>query len=435
MTTVAFATLGCKVNQVETEQIKEDFYRRGYEEVPFDAVADIYVINTCTVTHVSDKKSRAVIRRAVRTNPAAFVVVTGCMAQTDGDEVAQIEGVDLIVGNGPKEDVAALTEENLRCRVPEPKRVQPEITIAMKPRRILYENHHARTRAFVKIQDGCQSFCSYCIVPYSRGPMRSKLPEDVVEEIRQLLRLGYREIVLNGIHVGYYGAELEGWNLLRLVQTILAEVPGDYRLRLGSIEAIGFPLQLAEMAAQDSRLCPHYHIPLQSGSTRILKEMNRRYPRERYREIIREIDGKNPFTAFTTDVMVGFPGETDQDFEDTRALIEELPFIDLHVFKYSRRPGTPAAARPDQVPEEVKQARSNVLLALAKEKKQAFLQRLQGQTMRVLVERRIAEKTWLGLTDTYAEVKIISERELQGQFVQVHFTGTEAAMLTGDVVP
>lgn len=433
MTTVAFATLGCKVNQVETEQIKEDFYRRGYQEVDFQEKADVYVINTCTVTHVSDRKSRAVIRRAIRTNPEAFVVVTGCMAQADAKDTAAIEGIGLLVGNGIKQDVAALTEKAMGKRAEGLKIEHPEITIDMKPRRILYRAHHQRTRAFIKVQDGCESFCSYCIVPYSRGPMRSKLPEDVLEEIRQLLRLGYREIVLTGIHVGYYGAELPGWNLLRLLQTILAEIPGDYRLRLGSIEVLGFPLELAELAAEDARLCPHYHIPLQSGSDKVLKEMNRRYGRDTFREIVEKIAEKSELTAFTSDVMVGFPGETDADFEDTRSLLAELPFVDLHVFKYSQRPGTPAAARKDQVSEDVRQARSNVLLQLAEEKKHAFLEKCIGRTLRVLAERRIGENLWLGLTDHYAEVQLESDAEIQGQFVQVQMLARKDGMLLGKI--
>ena len=434
MPTVAFATLGCKVNQVETEQIKEDFYRHGYQEVGFQEAADVYVINTCTVTHVSDRKSRAVIRRAARKNPDAFIVVTGCLAQTDAEEVAEIEGVNLIVGSGPKQDVAALTEERIKKNGTALQVVRPRVTIDMKPRRILYQEHHQRTRAFVKVQDGCQSFCSYCIVPYSRGPMRSKLPEDVLEEIRQLLRLGYHEIVLTGIHVGYYGSELPGWNLLRLVRTILDEIPGEYRLRLGSIEAVGFPVELAALSKQDDRLCSHFHIPLQSGSSAVLKQMNRRYSREKFYEIIQAVDKAAPSAAFTTDIMVGFPGETEEDFQQSYDLIHELPFFDLHVFKYSKRPGTPAAARADQIPEDVKHERSSRLLALAEEKKDAFMKRFQGKIMRVLAERQIDENLWLGLTDEYVEVKMYSEKNIHGQFLQVKLGEIQNHVFWGEIV-
>ncbi len=419
MPTVAFATLGCKVNQVETEQIKEDFLQRGYQEVGFQEAPDVYVINTCTVTHVSDRKSRAMIRRAARNNPQACIVVTGCLAQTDAEELAAMEGVDLVVGNGVKQNVAALTEAYIENPSTALNVICPPITPDMKPQRILYQAHHRRTRAFVKIQDGCESFCTYCIVPYSRGPMRSKLPQAVVEEIRQLRHLGYREIVLTGTHVGYYGRELPGWDLLRLVQTILREIPGDYRLRLGSIEALGFPIELARLAAQDERLCCHFHIPLQSGSDAILRQMNRRYTREEFRKVIEIIDRMAPLTAFTSDVMVGFPGETDADFRETQTLLQELPFSDLHVFKYSKRPGTPAASRQDQIPEAVKQERSSILLNLAREKKQQFLQRCQQRPLRMLIERRIGENRWLGLTDQYIEAQIHLDKNVQGEFLSV----------------
>lgn len=295
----------------------------------------------------------------------------------------------------------------------------------MKPRRILYSFHHARTRAFLKIQDGCESFCSYCIVPYARGPMRSKLPDDVLKEIRQLLKLGYREIVLNGIHVGYYGSDLPGWDLLRLIKTILDEIPGEYRLRLGSIESVGFPMELAEIAAKDNRICCHFHIPLQSGSSKVLKEMNRRYSRDEFRKIVKEIVSIAPNTCFTTDIMVGFPGETDLDYQDSEDLIAELPFGDLHVFPYSRRSGTPAAKRLDQVDDMTKQLRSHALLRLAKNKKRDFINSMQGKTLRMLIEREIAPNIWAGLTDEYIEVCLRLNENKQGEFVNVCLKGIE----------
>lgn len=431
MKKIAFYTLGCKVNQVETEQLKEAFLHRGYEIVDFTDEADVYLINTCTVTHVSDRKSRAIIRRAAR-HPHALVAVTGCMAQIAAKELAGIEGIDLIVSNLDKENIADIIEEL------DPEQEKPVIIERLsdkdrKLRPVLYSRLHERTRAFVKIQDGCESGCSYCIVPRARGPVRSKLPENVLQEIEQLLNLGYREIVLTGIHTGFYGKDLDNWDLLRLLDKILAEVGGDYRLRLSSLEPLEVSRELINLIASNSRMCRHFHIPLQSGSNRILKEMNRRYSRENYHDLLQGIAARIPGVALTTDVMVGFPGEDEKDFKDTYDLINSLPFMDLHVFPYSKRPGTRAASMTPQVSPREKQTRSQKLLHLAQQKHKDFITGQIGQELTLLVEKQTGEQEYTGLSDNYIEVSFQSPHDLRGELVQVRVEGINVGRVEGSL--
>lgn len=431
MKKIAFYTLGCKVNQVETEQLKEEFIHRGYEIVDFTDEADVYLINTCTVTHVSDRKSRAIIRRAAR-HPHALVAVTGCMAQVAAKELAGIEGVDLIVSNLDKENIADIIEE-LDGEQPKPVIIEHLPDKDRKLRPVLYSRQHKRTRAFVKIQDGCESGCSYCIVPRARGCVRSKLSEHVLQEIEQLLSLGYREIVLTGIHTGFYGKDLDNWDLFRLLDKILAEIRGDYRLRLSSLEPLEVSHELIDIIAGNPRMCRHFHIPLQSGSNRILKEMNRRYSREYYHDLLQRIAARIPGVAFTTDVMVGFPGEDEKDFQDTYNLIDSLPFMDLHVFPYSRRPGTKAASMTPQVPPREKQARSQKLLDLAQRKHDDFITSHIGQELTLLVEKQTGERDYFGLSDNYIEISFQSPYDLCGELIQVRVEGINAGRVEGSL--
>jgi MiaB-like tRNA modifying enzyme len=416
---IAFHTLGCKVNQVETEQMIEEFTGRGYQIVDFGDPADVYVINTCTVTHISDRKSRAMLRRAYRANPAALVVATGCAAQVDAEHLAQIEGIGLVIGNQHKEYLADIVDGYVQNREAGQKKiwVDPICPTALRP--ILYTRTHERTRAFVKIQDGCQSFCSYCIVPLARGPVRSKAPADVMAEIEHLLELGYREIVLTGIHTGFYGIDLSGWNITRLLENIMARNAGDFRIRLSSIEPLELNKELIALIASERRICRHFHIPLQSGSDRILQSMRRRYDREYYRQLVNHIAELIPGSAFTADVMVGYPTETESDFQNTYDLINDLPFYDLHVFKYSRREGTSAAAMIPQIDADTKQRRSEALLELGRNKKYHFLQSLLGKELKVLVERPISDGLYSGLSDNYVDVHFKAPQSLVGQFVNI----------------
>lgn len=433
MSRIAFHTLGCKVNQVETEGLIEDFISRGYELVDFEDKADIYVINSCTVTHVSDRKSRAMIRRAVRCNPDALVVATGCVAQVDAEQLAAIEGVNLVVGNRDKENLAAVIEDYLlRGHSGREIRVS-SISRENKPKEILYSYHHQRTRAFVKIQDGCQSFCSYCIVPMARGPVRSKAPEIVLHEIGQLVQLGYKEIVLTGIHTGFYGTDIPDWDLTRLTAAVLDQIKGQYRIRLSSIEPLELDEKLLTILAADRRMCRHLHIPLQSGSNEVLKAMGRRYDRDYYKQLVNEAAARIPGLAFTADVMVGFPGETDRDFQDTYDLIAELPLSDLHVFKYSIRKGTRAAQMYPQVPEQEKNQRSEKLLDLARKKKLEFAKKFIGQRFNLLVEEKSGKDKYIGLTDNYLEVVVQSDQELCGQSVEVEIVSADPKIIIGNI--
>jgi len=418
---IAFHTLGCKVNQVETEHMIEEFTGRGYQVVEFGDPADVYIINTCTVTHISDRKSRAMIRRAVRANPEALVVATGCVAQVSADQLSQIEGIGLVIGNQDKDHIVDIVNNSLIKRETDKKLwVEPICQSGLRP--ILYSQSHQRTRAFVKVQDGCQSFCSYCIVPFARGPVRSKAPADVMAEIAQLLRLGYREIVLTGIHTGLYGVDIPGWNITRLVENILASNTGNYRIRLSSIEPLELNKELLAVIAGNKHICRHFHIPLQSGSDRILESMRRRYNREYYRELVLKTNALIPGSAFTADVMVGYPTETGADFQYTYDLINDLPFYDLHVFKYSQRAGTSAALLVPQVEAAEKQSRSEALLELGKKKKAQFLQDFIGKELTVLVERKLSDGTYTGISDNYIEVHFSSPDDLIGEFVKITLT-------------
>lgn len=424
MRKAAFYTLGCKVNQVDTEQIKEAFMKQGYQIVDFNDAADIYVINTCTVTHVSDRKSRAVIRRATRRNPLAEIVVTGCLAQVNPDQIKAIPGVSLVVDNQDKERIPELVGGVISQSA-------HQALTPLKP--VLFTSRHERTRAFIKIQDGCHSYCTYCIVPYTRGAVRSKNPQHVQSELKRLVDLGYREIVLTGIHTGLYGYDLKNTNLTELLCQLLAEVDGDYRIRLSSIEPLEISPQLLDLVQQEPRICRHFHIPLQSGSDPILKAMNRRYDRQYYRDLILSIARRIPGVGITADVMVGFPGESEQDFQATYDLLAELPVSDLHVFKYSRREGTPAALMSGQIDETVKQERSQVLLQLAQNKHLQKLQDCCHQVLRVLVEQRIEERTYTGLSDNYIEVQLESSEDLRGRFVWARIVGQEKGLAIGCV--
>ncbi|NLB88594.1 MAG: tRNA (N(6)-L-threonylcarbamoyladenosine(37)-C(2))-methylthiotransferase MtaB [Syntrophomonadaceae bacterium] len=424
MPKVAFHTLGCKVNQIETEQIKEEFIASGYEIVDFNDEADVYIINTCTVTHVSDRKSRSIIRRAARKNPSAIVAAIGCTAQVNAKELAAIEGVNLVIGNKNKENILNIVEDYRRNNT---NQVFAEpITKDAKLKPILFTKPHERTRGFVKIQDGCQSFCSYCIVPFARGPVRSKLPQDVLSEVNQLLSLGYKEIVLTGIHTGFYGTDIGNIDLAHLLELILQKNSEyDFRIRLSSIEPLELNDKIIDLIKDSSKICRHLHIPLQSGSDKVLKDMNRRYSRKDYEELVLKVARDIPGVAIAADVMVGFPTEEDSDFDDTYKLIEDLPLTHLHVFKYSKRPGTKAANIPSVNSEQEKNQRSEKLLILAEKKHQNFVLANLGQEGNLLVERKISNYSYRGLTDNYIEVEFGSDRDWVGEFAKVILDGVD----------
>ena len=430
MKKAAFHTLGCKVNAVETEQLIEAFMLKGYEIVPFKEAADVYVINTCTVTHVSDRKSRAMIRRAVKRRPEAIVAAIGCLAQTDCQQLASIEGIDIIVGNRDKERLADIKEMYGINKTKPVIHVSAIKSGDLLPT-VIYRQRHDKTRAFIKIQDGCQSYCTYCIVPYARGPVRSKNPDQVIEEILQLTALGYKEIVLTGIHTGAYGTDLKDHDLASLLLLILEQIKGDYRIRLGSLEPLEINPRLLEVMASSRQICRHLHIPFQSGSNRILGLMNRRYSREYYRDLVLAVADKIPGVAIAADVMVGFPDEKEADFIATRDLLAELPVSSLHVFKYSVRPGTKAAMMGPAIEERVKNQRSEILLDLAAAKKHEFCQSMLGQNTEALVQQQLDTGIYEGLTDNYLEIQFPAPEDLTGNLIRVKPQKIEGGVMKG----
>lgn len=432
MKSVAFYTLGCKVNQVETEQLKEEFALRGYQVVDYPESADIYVVNTCTVTHVSDRKSRAILRRIAKNNPKSLIIATGCMAQISAQQLQEIKGVNLIVGNRDKDKIADLIE-GLEIEKPSCLVMNDPISSENKLKPIIYSCTHSRSRAFIKIQDGCKNFCSYCIVPFTRGPIRSKLPQDILQEIQQLISLGYKELVLTGIHTGHYGADLKDWDLAKIINEIIEKIPGEYRLRLSSIEPLEFNENLLRVLKNREKICHHFHIPLQSGSDKILKAMKRKYYRDYYADLINKLAMGMPDAAIAADVMVGFPGETEKDFCDTYDLLNSLPIYDLHVFKYSMRPGTLAAGFKDQVGENIKNWRSEKLIELAKKKKDSFIARFIGKSLECLVEKRLADNTYLALSDNYLEVVFESKQDLRGNLAEIKLVNYEENVIKGKI--
>ena len=403
-TRVALDSLGCKLNQAETELLARQFAEAGYQLVsPVDG-ADVYILNTCTVTHIADSKSRHRLRLAHRRNPDALLVATGCYAQRAPQELAHIEGVSLVLGNNEKQHLLQLLEE--ASGIGSPVSVQQDSTI----------NHYSgfRTRALVKVQDGCNSFCSYCIVPLVRGKEKSLPVDQVVAEVRHRVAQGYKEVVLTGVKIGSYN--YDGVNLKGLLEHILIET-GVERLRLSSLQPWEISPELIGLW-RDQRLCPHFHLSLQSGSDEVLGRMKRRYSLSRYEESVSLIRNLLPDAAITTDIMVGFPGETDEEFGQSYNFCQQMEFARIHVFSYSPRQGTQAAQLPQPVGDKVKKQRSQKMLALAKESAQNFSQRFLGRTMTVLFEQQ-SNGVWSGLTDNYIKVYTKSSGDLTNKLLPV----------------
>jgi len=433
--TIEFYTLGCKVNNYETEAISELFKNAGYTRVDFEDIADVYVINTCTVTNTGDRKSRKMIRQAVRRNPDAIICVTGCYAQTKPNEIAQIEGVDIIIGTNGRERIVDLVEDYRKRRVP--------ITFVKNLfRDVEFENlpvmfYESRTRANLKIQEGCQNFCTFCIIPFARGKMRSKKPEDVINEIQNLVKHGHLEIILTGIHTGGYGVDFENYDLADLISDIEKNVKGIKRLRISSIEISQIGDKMINVMKNSNILANHLHIPLQSGSDTVLERMNRKYTTADYYAKIVEIRSHFPDIAITTDVIVGFPGETEEEFRETYEFIKKVGFSSLHVFPYSRRSGTKAARMSNQVPDIIKSLRVNELLALSDELAQKYVAKFQDQVLDVIFEEKITEENdefMVGHTSNYIKVKAKYDETKIGQEVPVLITKATYPMAEGEII-
>ena len=393
MRTAALHNLGCKVNSYETEAMQQLLEEAGYEIVPFHEKADVYIINTCSVTNIADRKSRQMLHRAKKQNPDAVVVAAGCYVQAAAEELKADLAVDVIIGNNKKQDLVPILEEYFKDKSDRSHVI--EISETHEYERLSIHKIADHTRAFLKIQDGCNQFCSYCIIPYTRGRVRSRRPDEVVDEVRELAAAGYQEVVLTGIHLSSYGVDFKEEekkeNLLSLIKQV-HEVEGIRRIRLGSLEPRIITEEFAQALASMPKFCPHFHLSLQSGCDKTLKRMNRHYTTEEYAagcEILRRYFD-NP--AITTDVIVGFPGETEEEFEETKAFLERIGFYEMHIFKYSRRAGTRADRMPEQVPEQVKSVRSEVLLKLEKQMSKAYRESFSGKKKTVLLE----EKTEIG---------------------------------------
>ena len=392
MRTAALHNLGCKVNSYETEAMQQLLEEAGYEIVSFHEKADVYIINTCSVTNIADRKSRQMLHRAKKQNPEAVVVAAGCYVQSAAEELKADLAVDVIIGNNKKQDLVPILEEYFKDRTDSSHVI--EINETHEYERLSIHKIADHTRAFLKVQDGCNQFCSYCIIPYTRGRVRSRRPEEVVAEVRELAAAGYLEVVLTGIHLSSYGVDFkeeERENLLSLIRQV-HEVEGIRRIRLGSLEPRIITDDFAKALASMPKFCPHFHLSLQSGCDETLKRMNRHYTTEEYAagcDILRRYFD-NP--AITTDVIVGFPGETEEEFEATKAFLERIGFYEMHISKYSRRAGTRADRMPEQVPEQIKNVRSEALLLLEKQMSKAYRESFSGKKKTVLLE----EKTEIG---------------------------------------
>ena len=411
----AFATLGCKVNQYETESMEGLFKTHGYELVSFSEEADVYVINTCSVTQLGEKKSRQLIRRAHRMNPAAVVAVTGCYAQAEAETIRAMEGVGVVIGTRERGRIVELVEEAMASG--QTQDVVGNIMEADTFEDIPLTEWPLRTRAFLKIQEGCTNFCTYCIIPYTRGPLRSRPVDSIREEAGRLADGGFHEIVLTGIHLGAYGRDLtDDIDLADAAQAVL-DAGGIKRLRIGSLESIEVSPKLLALLKEDGRICHHLHLPLQAGHDVVLKAMNRHYTAAEFKDLLAHLLSEVPDLAITTDIIVGFPGETDEIFEETLKYVESLPLSGMHVFPYSRRKGTPAASYPNQVEESVKKERAHRMGQLAEQKAQGYAATWIGKDVEILVER-CTDGRIEGLTPQYIRVHAEGQAE-EGTFLTV----------------
>jgi threonylcarbamoyladenosine tRNA methylthiotransferase MtaB len=433
MKSVALHNLGCKVNSYEMDVMQQRLQDRGYKIVPFDAAADIYIINTCTVTNIADRKSRQMIHRARRCNPDAVVVAVGCYVQTAAGEALEDGTVDIAVGNNRKKDIVSIIEEYLKTRE-QPRVEKIDINNTREYEEMQLTRTAEHTRAYIKIQDGCNQFCSYCIIPYARGRVRSRAEEDILQEVRGIVAAGYREIVLTGIHISSYGLDRGGPELLQLIMK-LHGIDGLKRIRLGSLEPRIVTEEFARQLSTLPGLCPHFHLSLQSGSDAVLGRMNRHYTAGEYfqtTEILRNCF-RDP--AITTDVIVGFPGETEEEFRETEAFVRKVNFYEMHIFKYSRRQGTRAAMMEGQLTEAEKGRRSAVLAQAEEEMSRSYRAGWLNRETGVLFEekKQVAGGTyWIGHTPQYVKVAMEAgeNADLSGQIVR----GTPVGFLTEDIL-
>lgn len=417
MNRAAFYTLGCKVNQYETEAMMESFESAGYKIVDYSDFAEIYIINTCTVTNMGDRKSRQIIRRALDINPDAFVAVVGCYSQIAPDKVLDIPGVKLVVGTNERSRIVELVESAMQKD--EKVNMVNDIMEVRDFEEMSIHNYKSRTRAFLKIQEGCDQYCTYCIIPYARGHIRSRKPESIIKEVRELSENGFKEVVLTGIHVASYGKDIGGTSLIDIIERI-HEIPGIERIRMSSVDPNAMTEEFIDRIRVLPKMCRHFHLSLQSGCDETLKRMNRKYTTEDYRRVVKRLREVFPEVAITTDLIVGFPGETDEEFGKTAAFIDEMAFSGMHIFKYSPREGTPAAKYKNQIKPRVKEERSNIAIEIAKKNEIKFKKRFMGKKLKVLYEQPIDDTKVLyeGLTDNYIRVVSESADDIKGKIIE-----------------
>lgn len=433
MKKVAFTTLGCKVNQYETEAMMEIFKKKKYEIIDFEDTADIYVINTCTVTSFGDKKSRQMIRKARKKNKDAVIAVVGCYSQVSPDEVMDIPGVDIVVGTVDRKRIADFAEEYMEKK--EPIKYVTNVMDVRKFEELEIDEYRDKTRAFLKIQDGCNRFCSYCLIPYARGPIRSRDPESVIEQVRKLSHTGFKEIILSGIHVASYGKDLCGVNLCDIVESI-QHIDGIERIRLGSVEPTYFTDEVIDRFRCISKMCRHFHLSLQSGCDETLKRMNRHYTTDEYSDIVHKLRKAFPGVSITTDIIVGFPGETTEEFCNTYNFLKAINLSKMHIFKYSLREGTPAAKFMNQVEPIEKERRSNLLLELNKLNEKNFIEKFISTEMKVLFEQQVkGDETYIeGYTDNYINVRVKYKDNVIGTIQNVELQENMGEYAEGSII-
>jgi len=428
----AFYTLGCKVNQYETEAMIESFEKAGYEIVEYTDYSDIYVINTCTVTNMGDRKSRQIIRRALELNPDAFIAVVGCYSQIAPGEVLDIPGVRLVVGTNERSRLVELVESTMEMR--ESISLVNDIMEVKEFEEMPIKNYKSRTRAFLKIQEGCDQYCTYCIIPYARGHIRSRKPESIMAEVRELAGAGFREVVLTGIHVASYGKDLGDISLIEIIERVHG-IEGIERIRMSSVDPNVMTEEFISRLSRLPKICRHFHLSLQSGCDETLKRMNRKYNTEDYKRVVGKLREVFPGVALTTDLIVGFPGETDEEFRQTVQFIEDISFSGMHIFKYSPREGTPASKYKNQVRPQVKEARSKLIAEIAQKHEDSFKKSLLGRSMTVLYENSLGENNgcYEGLTDNYIRVVSESPEDIKGKIIDTRLVGLKEDHVEGRI--
>ena len=432
---VAFATLGCRVNHYETEAMAEKFIREGYEVTDFENFADVYVINTCSVTNMSDKKSRQIISRARRTNSEAIIAAVGCYSQVASEEVSKIEGVDVVLGTRNKGDIVYYV--NKAKDEGKPQLMVGEVLRNKQFEDLNIEEYQDKTRAFLKIQDGCNRFCAYCLIPYTRGTTCSKDPDKVLNEIKKLSEHGFKEIILSGIHTASYGVDLDGdINLITLLEEI-EKIDGIERVRIGSIEPCFFTDEVIGKMKNMKKLCPQFHLSLQSGCDSTLKRMNRRYTAKEYEDAVSKIRENLKDASITTDVIVGFPGETEEEFNETYEYLKRIKLTKTHIFKFSPRKGTKAADMPNQLDGTIKEKRSKALIELNAKNEGDFSKSLVGRELDVLIEQEVNKKPGIfeGYTRNYVKVEILNANEnMIGKIVPCKIEESNGEYVVGKII-